>query len=107
MNIAATASDLALELRTSGRTVLKPGGVPISFTGAGGNWSVAGHMTGKHSASVRQPMTADAAGRVLVLLEGGMLRFGGAAANVPRLRVPASAAAGRAWFDCVQQALRS
>ncbi len=66
-------------------------------------------MTGRKAASHRviasQPMTEDQAGRILVLLEGGIVRVGRPNAGLPLLQVPNSGVPGRDWFECVRRQL--
>ncbi len=104
LDISVSARQLALAVRTGGRTALTAGGgAPIGFSGPSGAWSLDGRVTGKHRIAAMQPMSEVTASQIKLLLEGGLVKFGGAAATVPRLRVPNSGQDGRAWFACVVQ----
>jgi hypothetical protein len=50
-------------------------------------------------------MTEDQAGRILVLLEGGVVRVGRPKEGLPPLQVPNSGVPGRDWFECVRRQL--
>jgi hypothetical protein len=104
LDVSISARQLALAVRTGAKAGLKgKGAVPIVFTSGTGNWALDGTVTAAHRISAMQPMSEDTGSQILVLIEGGMVKFGGPAASLPRLRVPNGGAAGRAWFDCVRQ----
>jgi hypothetical protein len=79
--------------------------VRIEFAGTAGNWTVSGHKSASHQVTAAQPMTEDQAGRILVLLEGGVIRVGRPNEGLPPLQVPNSGLPGRDWFECVRRQL--
>ena len=108
LDISVTRAQLVLGARSSGKTaVLGHGPVPIALAGTSGNWTVTGRAADRHHVSASQTLTDDAAGQVLVLLEGGVVHFAGAASAWPRLRVPNGGPDGKAWFECVRHRLAS
>ena len=106
LDIVASQSDIAVSVRLSAYRGLPRKGTLIDFTGGSGSWSVAAHGPSRHEATASEPMSEDAAGRVLVLLSGGTVRFGEPRDGLPALRVPAGGAPARLWFECVRRDLQ-
>lgn len=120
---AASAAHPALTLTVAvrdGRTVevsLRPGaGVPAArrrdgsdlvFSGPAGSWRARGRAGPARAIVLAQPLDEVAAGRILVMLEGGAIEVGGPGMGWPVLRLPPSGAAGRGWFECVRRQLLS
>jgi hypothetical protein len=106
LDISVSARQVALAVRSGARFALRAKGTaPIEFTGAQGSWTLDGAVTGQHRMSAMQPMSDHTGSQILVLVEGGTVKFGGSAASLPRLLVPNGGAPGRAWFDCVRARL--
>jgi hypothetical protein len=106
LDVTASSSTLTLNARM-GRGMPIPVGrsVRIEFAGTAGNWTVSGHKSASHQVTAAQPMTEDQAGRILVLLEGGVIRVGRPNEGLPPLQVPNSGLPGRDWFECVRRQL--
>jgi hypothetical protein len=105
LEVSASDSQLQLVLHAARRFRLPAHAtVPIAFAGPSGNWTVSGLVTpGRISAA--SPMTEYAAGRVLVLLDGGIIQVRKLPNEVPQLRVPSAGSPGRVWFECVRRRL--
>jgi hypothetical protein len=106
LEVMASAREVVMTARTPVTRPLVPhAAMPIAFANGASSWEVGARVIGKHEASAVLTMSEDAAGRVLVLLEGGTVRVGRASDGLPRLLVPHGGAAGREWFECVRQRL--
>jgi hypothetical protein len=106
LDVTASSSKFTLNARM-GRGMPSPAGrsVTIDFTGTAGNWTVAGRKSASRRVTASQPMTEDQAGRILVLLEGGIVRVGRPNDGLPPLQVPNGGVPGRDWFECVRRQL--
>jgi hypothetical protein len=106
LEVTASGDTLTLNVR-SGRGTAIPAGrsVAIEFAGPAGSWTVAGRKVASHRVIASQPMTEDQAGRILVLLDGGVVRVGRPDQSLPALQVPNSGISGRDWFECVRRQL--
>ena len=106
LDISVAQHELLLTARPGKARRLKPGlAASIEFAGASSTWSFPAHVNARRRVTSVTPLTEDSAGRVLVLLEGGMVRIGPPSLLLPRLHVPNGGAAGRAWFACVRHQL--
>jgi hypothetical protein len=106
LEVAASSSVLTLTARMSHGTPTPSGrSVTIEFTGTAGTWIVTGRKAASHQVIASQPMTEDQAGRILVLLEGGVVRVGRSNEGLPTLQVPNSGTPGVDWFECVRRQL--
>ena len=101
-NRAGTA--LSVHVPPGAGTVRGRGG-SLQFQGAAGSWTVPARIRGRTLQSYA-PLTEEAAGRVLVLLAGGVLRPLRSTEGWPVLSVPAAGDPGRAWFECVRRGLK-
>jgi len=106
LDIVASPSDIAISVRLSGHRGLPRNGTLIDFAGASGHWSVTAHGPSRHKATATEPMSEDAAGRVFVLLSGGIVHFGEPGDGLLTLRVPDGGAPARLWFECVRHDLQ-
>jgi hypothetical protein len=105
LEVSASNSQLLLVLRASRRSqVSARATVPIAFTGPSGNWTVSG-VAAPGRISAASPMTEYAAGRILVLLDGGVIQARKLHNALPPLRIPSAGAPGRLWFECVRRQL--
>jgi hypothetical protein len=105
LEISASDSQLLLVLHAARRFRLPAHAtVPIAFAGPSGSWTVSG-LTTPGRISAASPMTEYAAGRVLVLLDGGVIQTRKLPDGVPQLRVPSAGEPGRVWFECVRHHL--
>lgn len=80
-------------------------GAALRFQGPAGSWTVRARARG-HALQSYAPLTEDVAGRVLVLMSGGVLRPVLAGAAWPVIAFPDGGDAGRAWFECVRRGLK-
>jgi len=107
LDVSAAAGQLRLVAHVPGKKPLPAkAALTIAFTGAGGGWNIPGRVSGKRDVAASQPVSEDAAGRVLVLLDGGVVRVGKPGLGLPRLGVPNAGADGSAWFECVRGQLQ-
>jgi hypothetical protein len=106
LDVVASPTDIAVSVRLNGHHGLPRKGTLIDFAGESGNWSVTAHGPSRHKATASEPMSEDAAGRVLVLLSGGVVHFGEPRDGLPALRVPNGGAPARLWFECVRHDLQ-
>jgi len=106
LNVSVSSSRLQVVATAAHRVALSDhAAVSIAFAGQSGNWTVPGRLTARRHIDVSSPMTEDAASRVLVLLDGGVIRVGKPRDGLPSLRVPNAGLPGRDWFKCVRQRL--
>jgi hypothetical protein len=106
LDVTASSSALTLVARLGVSTAMPATRfVPIEFTGTAGTWTVTGSKAASRRVVASQPMTEDQAGRILVLLEGGVVRVGNSTEGLPPLRVPNGGVPGRDWFECVRRQL--
>ncbi len=106
LDVAASRDTLELVVRMlRGAAMPASRSVAITFAGASGAWTMTGHNAASHRVIASQPMTEDQAGRVLILLGGGIVKVGNRSDSVPELRIPNSGTPGRDWFECVRRQL--
>jgi hypothetical protein len=96
------ASPVSLILILAGPVAPKHG-AKLRFTGPTGHWQVAAKPAGKHQMQGDLGADDTALGRVLVLLNGGVLDIGDPKQAMPSLAIPAGGAPGQAWFDCARR----
>ncbi len=103
LSLTVTVSSSQVQLTVAGgrRVAFRPRAASIAFTGRSGAWTMGGRAAGRREVAASMPLTEDAASRVLVLLDGGVVRVGPA----PPLRIPGAGVAGRDWFKCVRRQL--
>lgn len=77
----------------------------MRFAGRGGGWVVPARLGPGGLAVGYSPLDAAAIGRIALLLGGGRLDVIGGGALLPMLDLPASGAAGRAWYGCARGTL--
>jgi len=77
-------------------------GAALGFTGTLASWTLAGRSNGPRMAW-SEPLTDEAAGRVVALLSGGLVTV--PAEPAASLRLPPAGPAGQAWFGCVRTLL--
>jgi hypothetical protein len=106
LDIIVSPREIDVSVRLSSHRGLPRNGTRIDFVGASGSWSVTAHGPSRHKATATEPMSPDAAGRVFVLLSGGILHFGEPEDGLLALRVPDGGAPARLWFECVRHDLR-
>ena len=105
LDVSASNTQLQLVLHAARRFRLPAhADVAVGFTGPAGHWTIPGVAT-PGRITITDPMTEYAAGRVLVLLGGGVIQVRKVRSGLPPLRVPSAGAPGRAWFECVRQRL--
>ena len=78
-------------------------GAKLHFTGPTGYWQIAAKPAGKRQMEGDLGGDDTALGRVLVLLNGGVLQVGDPQQAMPSLAIPAGGAPGQAWFDCARR----
>jgi hypothetical protein len=78
-------------------------GAKLHFSGPTGHWQVAGNPAGKRQMEGDLGADDTALGRVLVLLNGGVLEVGDPKQAMTSLAIPAGGASGQAWFDCARR----
>jgi hypothetical protein len=73
------------------------------FRGATGNWRLLSAARASHDLVAYIAPGEVSSGKVLTLLNGGVLAVGDAQPTMLHLRLPPSDTAGQAWFDCVRR----
>ena len=96
------ASPVRLTVTLGGLSAPKHG-AKLRFIGPTGYWQIIGKPEGKHQLAGELGADDTALGRVLVLLNGGVLEVGEPKQALATLNIPAGGAPGQAWFDCVRR----
>ncbi len=102
LSVVVSSSQVQMAVTGGPRVAFPRRAASIAFTGRSGTWTMQGRAAGRRMVQASMPLTEDAVSRVLVLLDGGVVRVGSTA---PSLRIPNAGVAGRDWFRCVRQQL--
>jgi hypothetical protein len=108
ISLEVTGTNARLKLVASEARYLDlPGHAAISmtFTGNSGNWTITGRRISRREIAATSPMSEDSASRILVLLDGGIIRIGNLRDNLPPLRIPNAGQPGIDWFECIRERL--
>lgn len=76
--------------------------VPWAFRGVTGYWRLLSAARASHDLVSYIAPGEVSSGKILALLNGGLLAVGDAQQTIRHLRLPPSDTAGQAWFDCVR-----
>jgi hypothetical protein len=76
-------------------------GPTLTFAGDLGTWRLAGAPAG--NTTWTEPLTDEAAGRLVALLSGGVATLSGSPPS--RVVIPPAGARGQTWFSCVRAQL--
>jgi hypothetical protein len=105
LDVNASRDTLELVARVDRAPLPESRFIPMKFVGPSGAWSVIGRRTAAGRVIASEPMTEDQAGRILILLGGGIVTIGNRDLGPPPLRIPNAGPPGRDWFECVRRQL--
>ena len=105
LQINASSTRILTIVRLLSKQNFEVRSLPIQFASTSGKWVINSRVTGHKTAISAKTIDEYQVSRLVLLLSGGVVRFGEEDMGIPSLRIPNAGQAGQAWLNCVQKLL--